>query len=29
MLEEEDYTYYEEYDEDYDFDEEAIHNLNN
>ena len=28
ILEEEDYAYYEEYDEDYDFDEEAIHNLN-
>ena len=28
ILEEKDYTYYEEYDEDYDFDEEAIHNLN-
>jgi hypothetical protein len=28
ILEVEDYAYYEEYDEDYDFDEEAIHNLN-
>jgi hypothetical protein len=28
ILEDEDYAYYEEYDEDYDFDEEAIHNLN-
>ena len=27
ILEEEDCAYYEEYDEDYDFDEEAIHNL--
>jgi hypothetical protein len=28
ILEEEDYAYFEEYDEDYDFDDEAIHNLN-
>ena len=28
ILEDEDYAYYEEYDEDYDFDEEAFHNLN-
>jgi hypothetical protein len=28
ILEEENYAYYEKYDEDYDFDEEAIHNLN-
>ena len=28
ILEKEDYAYLEEYDEDYDFDEKAIHNLN-
>ncbi len=28
ILEDEDYAYYEEYDEAYDFNEEAIHNLN-
>ena len=28
ILDDEDYAIYEEYDEDYDFDEETIHNLN-